>query len=76
MAAETYVISIYRQRDTSGEEITGLAERTGSGERIAFSTSGELWAFLCGNTAPSPAKARKRQRRNLKKSLTLHTSEI
>jgi hypothetical protein len=63
MAAETYVISIYRQREKSGEAITGLAERTTSGERKAFSTSRELWAFLSGNTAPSPAKPRKRQRK-------------
>ena len=51
MATETYVISIYRRGGEAGKDVTGLAERTGSGERKAFSSSKELWTFLSGKPA-------------------------
>ena len=63
MAADTYVISIYRHSNKSTEKITGLAERTGSGERKAFSTSGELWEFLSDKTSPSRKKILPKQKR-------------
>ena len=62
MAADTYVISIYRHSNKFSEKITGLAERTGSGERKAFSTSGELWAFLSDKTTALPTKLRNNQK--------------
>ena len=63
MAADTYVISIYRHSNKSSEKITGLAERTDSGERKAFSTSGELWEFLSDNAGPRRVKPPNKQKR-------------
>ena len=48
MAAETYVISIYRRGGAPGKEVAGLIERAGAGERKAFASSQELWALICG----------------------------
>jgi hypothetical protein len=59
MAVETYVVSVYRRSDESGKEVAGLIDRTGSGDRKAFSSGEELWAFLCAvSTVP-----RRRRRR-------------
>ena len=62
MAAETYIISIYRRDRKSGSQLTGLAEHTGSGERKSFSDSAELWAFLSGSET-SQSKKTKRGRK-------------
>jgi len=62
MAVETYVVSVYRRSDESGKEVAGLIERTGSGDRKAFSSGEELWAFLCGKHSSSPPKAPRRAR--------------
>jgi hypothetical protein len=61
MAAETYVVSVYRRGKEPGKEAAGLVERTSNGERKAFSSSRELWAFLCGKPG-SLAKKNKRSR--------------
>ena len=62
MAAETYVISIYRRGGERGKEAAGLVERTGSGERKAFASSQELWAFVCGKPGPAPGKVARTRR--------------
>lgn len=61
MATETYVISIYRRGGEAGKDVTGLAERTGSGERKAFSSSVELWTFLSNKTGAHPKKPKQRK---------------
>ena len=64
MISETYVISIYRRGDAPGKEVAGLIEQTGSGERRAFSSSPELWAFLTRTPLTpltQPGRKRKQQ---------------
>ncbi len=61
MAVETYVVSVYRRGEKPDEEAAGLIERASSGERQAFSSSRELWAFLCRKPGARAKKtARKR----------------
>ena len=56
MAVETYVVSVYRRSDEPDKEAAGLIERTGSGERKAFASREELWAFLCSKNKSLPTK--------------------
>ena len=58
MTTETYVVSVYRRSSEPGKEIAGLAERPGSGERQAFRTPQELWAFLTEPRTRRGPKAR------------------
>lgn len=62
MAAETYVVSVYRRGKQHGKEVAGLVERTGSGEQEAFSSSRELWAFLIGTPVPRAKKTTRSKR--------------
>ena len=61
MAVETYVISVYRRGDEPGKEISGLVERPGAGDRKAFGSSRELWAFLCGKPHSSAKKVMRKR---------------
>jgi len=61
MAVETYIVSVYRRGNEPGQEAAGLVERTGGGERRAFTTSQELWTFLCSQPVIAKSdRARKR----------------
>lgn len=61
MAVETYVVSVYRRSEEPDKEAAGLIERASSGERKAFSSSRELWAFLCRKPG---ARAKKTARKH------------
>lgn len=61
MAVETYVVSVYRRCDEPGKEIAGLVERPGAGERKAFRSNRELWAFLCGKQHSSAKKVTRKR---------------
>jgi hypothetical protein len=64
MAVQTYVVSVYRRSNEPGKEAAGLIEHAGDGERKAFASSQELWAFLCHKSGDSEAKeSRKRPAR-------------
>lgn len=68
MSTETYIVSVYRRGGEPGKEITGLAERPGSGKRTAFASSQELWAFLCDSKPVLPAVTTIRRTRGRKKT--------
>lgn len=62
VAVDTYVVTVYRRGIESGKEAAGLVEHAGSGERKAFASSLELWAFLCDSQRNSPPKRVRRRR--------------
>lgn len=62
MGVETYVVSVYRRGSEIGKEVAGLIERAGAGQRNAFASSQELWAFLCDKHGPPVAKAARKRR--------------
>lgn len=45
MDAESYIVRVYRR---GPEGLTGLVERVGTEERLAFRSAPELWAILYG----------------------------
>jgi hypothetical protein len=62
MTVETYVVSIYRRGKEPDKEAAGLVERTGNGERKAFTSNTELWDFLCGKNSLSKKKVARPRR--------------
>lgn len=62
MGVETYVVSVYRRGSETGKEVAGLIERAGAGQRKAFASSQELWAFLCDKHGTPAIKAARKRR--------------
>jgi hypothetical protein len=61
---DSYVIHIFRRPGQSGEELVGLVERIGNGERRAFQSEAQLLEYLLTEEA---TRGQKPPRRNASK---------